>query len=290
MGKHIPPFDNQNKPIIDINDDVSPLCYFNPVRLKQGETHTHTVDGYESVIVLAGGTCCITVINASRKETVFDNIGQRASVWEGTPESVYVPVGHIAIINCVSENADIMIAGGRYEETLEPFAVLQDNVDMVQYGSDDTKTHRKIKHILGQSNADKRGRLLVSELFTVGAGGWSGFPPHKHDEDRVTENGTEETLYEEVYQFRFNPDFGFGAQFLYEHEDDFGPVYHVRTGSVIAIDKGYHPSVAAPGYEMYYFTIIVGKTSKSLVQHFDPHHEYQVNTIPGIKDMIAKFK
>ncbi|MEL7416492.1 MAG: myo-inositol catabolism IolB protein, partial [Pseudomonadota bacterium] len=30
--------------------------------------------------------------------------------------------------------------------------------------------------------------------------------------------------------------------------------------------------------------------SKSLVQFFDPNHEYQVETIPGIKDMVAKFK
>ena len=64
----------------------------------------------------------------------------------------------------------------------------------------------------------------------------------------------------------------------------------VRDGSVIAIDNGYHPSVAAPGYRMYYFTIIVGETSKSLVQYFEPAHANQVNTIPGIKDMIAKFK
>lgn len=281
MGKHIAPFDNGNVPIIDVNDDVTPLCYFNQVVLKQGESFTHQVDGYESVVVMAGGTCSISVDGE-----MFDNIGKRASVWQGSPESVYVPVGMTAEITCVSDRADIMIAGGLYDEVLTPFAVTEDNVDMIQYGSDDTKTHRKIKHVLGQSNADKRGRLLVSELFTVGAGGWSGFPPHKHDEERPPM----ETNYQEVYQFRFNPDQGFGAQFLYEHEDDFGPVYHVRTGSVIAIDKGYHPSVAAPGYEMYYFTIIVGEKSKSLVQHFDPNHEYQVNTIPGIKDMIAKFK
>ncbi|MCF7481772.1 5-deoxy-glucuronate isomerase [Vibrio sp. J1-1] len=289
MGKHIPPYNNKNEPIIGINDEVTPLCYFNQVRLAQGESFTHEVEGYESVIVLAGGTCSIMVTKDDGSQQ-FDNIGKRASVWEGNPEAVYVPLGYQAVIECVSENADIMIAGGKFEASLEPFCVREDHVDIVQYGSDETKTHRKIKHVLGQSNADKRGRLLVSELFTVGAGGWSGFPPHKHDEDRVKEDGSKETLYEEVYQFRFNPDFGFGAQFLYEHEDDHGPVYHVKTGSVIAIDKGYHPSVAAPGYEMYYFTIIVGKTSKSLIQHFDPHHEYQVETIPGIKDMIAKFK
>ncbi|MDP5252891.1 MULTISPECIES: 5-deoxy-glucuronate isomerase [unclassified Vibrio] len=289
MGKHIPPFDNQNQPIIDINDDVTPLCYFNQVYLKQSEQFDHLVEGYESVIVLAGGTCSIQVSNGSDVVT-YDNIGQRKSVWEGNPESVYVPVGYRAQITCVSEQADIMIAGGKFEASLTPFCVRQDEVDIVQYGSDDTKTHRKIKHVLGQSNSEQRGRLLVSELFTVGAGGWSGFPPHKHDVDRVKPDGSRETKYDEVYQFRFNPDFGFGAQFLYEHEDDYGPVYHVRTGSVIAIDKGYHPSVAAPGYEMYYFTIIVGATDKSLMQHFDPNHEYQVETIPGIKDMIAKFK
>ncbi|WP_413113258.1 5-deoxy-glucuronate isomerase [Thaumasiovibrio sp. DFM-14] len=290
MGKHIPPFNNENKAIVDVNDDVTPLCYFNQVYLKQGETFQHHVEEYESVIVLAGGTCSVTVTHPELPDIVYDNIGKRASVWQGNPEAVYIPLGYSAVIECVSDKADIMIAGGKFEESLTPFCVRDDDVDIVQYGSDDTKTHRKIKHVLGQSNADRRGRLLVSELFTVGAGGWSGFPPHKHDEDRVKADGSQETLYEEVYQFRFNPDFGFGAQFLYEHEDDFGPVYHVRTGSVIAIDKGYHPSVAAPGYEMYYFTIIVGKTAKSLIQHFDPHHEYQVETIPGIKDMIAKFK
>ncbi|ELV8723922.1 5-deoxy-glucuronate isomerase [Vibrio harveyi] len=289
MGKHIPPFDNKNEPIIGANDEVTPLCYFNQVFLNQNEIFDHVIEGYESVIVLAGGTCSITVTKDGESET-FDNIGKRKSVWDGNPEAVYVPLGYRATIQCVSDKADVMIAGGKFEASLDPFCVREENVDMVQYGSDETKTHRKIKHVLGQSNADKRGRLLVSELFTVGAGGWSGFPPHKHDEDRVKPDGSKETLYEEVYQFRFNPDFGFGAQFLYEHEDDFGPVYHVRTGSVIAIDKGYHPSVAAPGYEMYYFTIIVGKTEKSLIQHFDPHHEYQVETIPGIKDMIAKFK
>ena len=281
MGKHIPAYDNKNKPIIDVNDDTTPLIYFNQVFLKKGESHSYQLVAYETAVVLAGGTCNVKV-----NEELFENIGIRKNVWDGNPAAVYAQVGATVEITCVSENADVMIAGGLYEEALTPFEVTPEESDKIQYGSDDTKTHRKIKHILGQKNSDKRGRLLVSELFTVGAGGWSGFPAHKHD----TERGSMETRYEEVYQFRFNPDQGFGAQFLYEHEDDIGPVYHVKNRSVIAIDKGYHPCVAAPGYEMYYFTIIVGEHSKSLIQHFDPHHEYQVHTIPGIKDMINKFK
>ena len=281
MGKHVLPYNNNNQAIIGIHDETTPLCYFNCVHLKQGESYEHKLDEYESIAVLVAGSCDIQVADMYYKQ-----IGKRARVWDGDPEGVYIPVGQLAKMSCITDSAEILIAGGQCEQSLKPFAIRADDIDMVQYGSDDTKTHRKIKHILGQKNAHQRGRLLVSELFTVGAGGWSGFPPHKHD----TENLPEETRYEEVYQFRFNPEHGFGAQFLYEQEDDLGPVYHVRTGSVIAIDKGYHPSVSAPGYEMYYFTVIVGEQSKSLVQKFDPHHEYQVHTIPGIKDMIAKFK
>jgi 5-deoxy-glucuronate isomerase len=45
-----------------------------------------------------------------------------------------------------------------------------------------------------------------------------------------------------------------------------------------------------PGYEMYYFTILGGLSQRSLVQYFQPTHAYQMETIPGIKDMVAKFK
>jgi 5-deoxy-glucuronate isomerase len=281
MSRHIPPCDNHNRAIVDVDDTTTPLCYFNHVKLRRGERFVHQVHGYESMLVPATGCC--DVVGAGKQ---FAAVGQRSHLWEGEPEGVYVPVGAAAEIVCVSDTLDLMIGGGRYDQALAPFDVRQGDVDQLQYGSDDTKTHRKIKHLLGQKNAGRRGRLLVSELFTVGAGGWSGFPPHKHD----TERGSEETAYQEVYQFRFNPDHGFGAQFVYAHEDDHGPVYHVRSGSVIAIDRGYHPSVAAPGYEMYYFTVIVGAHAKSLIQHFDPHHAYQIETIPGIKNMIAKFK
>ena len=289
MSQHIEPFDNHNQPIVGVDHPVTPLCYFNHVRLRKGERFVHQVAGYESTLVPASGSCDVQVGNHH-----FASVGKREHLWGGDPEAVYVPVGMQAEVLCTSETLDLMIGGGRYDQVLTPFCVRQDDVDKVQYGSDDTKTHRKIKHIMGQRNASQRGRLLVSELFTVGAGGWSGFPPHKHDTERANVGATDgskaETEYQEVYQFRFNPGHGFGAQFVYKHEDDYGPVYHVRSGSVIAIDKGYHPSVAAPGYEMYYFTVIVGAQSKGLVQHFDPHHAYQLETIPGIKDMIAKFK
>ena len=281
MPQHIQPFDNKNQPIVAAGNALVPLVYFNIIRLKQGECYFAQLAHYESVYVMAHGTCDLQVGDHS-----FEAVGQRTNLWEGKPDSVYVPLNASVKVTCITPTAEIYVAGGQIESTFTPFRVRPDEVATIQYGSDDTKTHRRIQHVLSTDTPQEKGRLLVSELFTVGAGGWSGFPPHKHDQDRPPI----ESHFEEVYLFRFKPEWGFGAQFCYVQEDDFGPVYHIKDGSTILIDKGYHPCVAAPGYEMYYFTIIVGKTQKDLLQYFDPKHAYQIETIPGIKDMIAGFK
>ena len=279
---HIPPFDNQNKPIVDVDDARVPLVYFNIVKLKQGEDFAYTVPGYETCVVPATGSVDVTVSG----ETFKDIGGRGVDVWDGEPEGVYIPAGVEATLRGASPDAEVFVAGARCNESFEPFAVRNTEIDLVQYGSDDTKTHRKIKHILGQKQADRVGRLLVSELFTVGAGGWSGFPPHKHDTDRLPD----ETHHDEVYNFRFRPNHGMGLQLLQKEDGKPGEAFQMLDGSTMLIDKGYHPCVAAPGYEMYYFTILSGQSQRSLVQFFQPVHAYQVETIPGIKDMIAKFK
>ena len=281
MERHIKPHDNRNQPIIDIDNPLVSNTFYNDIRLKKGQTFSFCLKTFESVIVLASGTCDVTVGSVR-----FERVGERTGIFEGKPDSVYVPLSAEATMTCLSAEAEVFVAGGKYEEQLSPFRVTPQEVETVQYGSDETKTHRKILHILGKNAEGKVGRLLVNELFTVGAGGWSGFPPHRHDEDM---EGIE-TAHEEVYQYRFNPAQGFGAQFLYEKADDHGPIFHIKNGSTIIVDNGYHPVVAAPGYEMYYFTILVGESSRSLLQYFHPDHEYQVHTIPGIKDMIANYK
>ena len=238
--------------------------------------------GYETCIVPATGTIDVTVAGQN-----YDALGTRTvDVWDGEPEGVYVPVGMTAAFTCLSDTAEIFIAGAKYDKVLEPFDIRVAQLDKVQYGSDDTKTHRKIKHILGQQQADKVGRLLVSELFTVGQGGWSGFPSHKHDTDRLPE----ETRHDETYNFRFKPNYGSGVQMLQREDNTPGDAYHIMDGSTICLDKGYHPCCVLPGYEMYYFTILGGLSQRSLKQYFQPTHAAQLHTIPGIMDMVAKFK
>ncbi|WP_114284939.1 5-deoxy-glucuronate isomerase [Candidatus Halocynthiibacter alkanivorans] len=279
---HIAPFDNKNQAIVDTNDSLVPLNYFNIVKLKRGEAFEYQVPGYETCIVPATGSIDVDV-----EGQAYAALGSRgADVWDGEPEGVYAPVGARVTLVCLTDTAEVFIAGAKFDKVLDPFEVRDADIDFVQYGSDDTKTHRKIKHILGQRYHDRVGRLLVSELYTVGQGGWSGFPSHKHDTDRLPL----ETRHDETYNFRFRPNHGSGLQMLQREDGKPGDAYHIVDGSTICIDNGYHPCAALPGYEMYYFTILGGLSQRSLVQYFQPTHAYQVETIPGIKDMVAKFK
>jgi len=278
---HIAPHDNQNRAIVDVNDALVPLVYFNIVRLKTGETFDYRLPGYETCIVPATGT-----VTVEAADETFADIGHRGvDVWDGEPEGVYIPTDTAARITARTDT-EVFIAGARFGETLRPFAVRAADLDRVQYGSDETKTHRKIKHILGAAYHDRVGRLLVSELYTVGAGGWSGFPSHKHDTDRLPD----ETRHDECYNFRFRPDYGSGLQMLQRVDNEPGDAWHIMNRSTVLIDKGYHPCCVLPGYEMYYFTILGGQSQRSLRQYFQPTHAAQVHTIPGILDMVAKFK
>ena len=278
---HIPPHDNHNKPIVDAGHDLVPLNYFNIVKLTAGQVFEYAVPGFETCVVPATGT-----VDVNTDGQMFSAIGHRGvDVWDGDPEGVYVSSGAGCQITARTDT-EVFVAGAKFDEARPAFAVRSTDLDVVQYGSDDTKTHRKIKHILGAAHHDRVGRLLVSELFTVGAGGWSGFPSHKHDTDRLPE----ESRHDETYNFRFRPNHGSGVQIIQHEEGKPGDAYQLMDRSTILLPSGYHPCAVMPGYEMYYFTILGGLSQRSLVQYFQPTHAYQVETIPGIKDMIAKFK
>ena len=136
---HIPPYDNQNAPIVDVENPTVPLNYFNIVKLTKDQAFDYQVPGYETCIVPATGTITVEV-----EGETYDNLGGRGvDVWDGEPEGVYVPTGTKVRMVCVSDQAEVFIAGAKYDKVLVPFAVRSDELDLVQYGSDDTKTHRR---------------------------------------------------------------------------------------------------------------------------------------------------
>jgi len=156
---HIAPFDNKNKPIVNADDSVVPLNYFNIVKLKKGQAFEYQVPGYETCIVPATGSVDIEVEGVS-----FASLGNRGEdVWDGEPEGVYVPSGAKVTMSCVSDETETFIAGAKFDKVLEPFDVRADGLDLVQYGSDDTKTHRKIKQRVVYSRCRRLVRVSVSQ-------------------------------------------------------------------------------------------------------------------------------
>ncbi|WP_020672311.1 5-deoxy-glucuronate isomerase [Amycolatopsis nigrescens] len=100
-------------------------------------------------------------------------------------------------------------------------------------------------------------QLLVCEVLTPG-GNWSSYPPHKHDQARDGESELEEIYYFEVADGPAGP--GMGYQRVYGTDDRPIDVFaEVRTGDVVLIPHGWHgPSMAAPGYDLYYLNVMAG--------------------------------
>jgi 5-deoxy-glucuronate isomerase len=121
---------------------------------------------------------------------------------------------------------------------------------------------RSVRTMLGPEHT--ASRLLVGETINP-PGCWSSYPPHKHD----THEPPEEVRLEEVYLFRVQPENGFGVQILYEPGQERS--FMVRDGEVAVIPSGYHPVVAAPGYELYYLWVMAGQ-GRVMAPRFDPEH------------------
>src|ERR1700722_12367855 len=184
-------FDNKNRPILAGNKPVEAI-HFNLVKLRTGETYRYRLPEFESVVVPMAGTCDLTADGEP-----FSKVGCRATIWDGKADAVYVgPNADVAIV--AQNDCEIAIAGGLWDRPMSSFRISPEEVDMVDVGSNETKSRRRIFHILGQNGA-----------------GRAGYPPHKHDADQPGE-----TAHQEVYHWRFNPRTGFGSQLWYRPGED----------------------------------------------------------------------
>ncbi|GAA1000982.1 5-deoxy-glucuronate isomerase [Acrocarpospora macrocephala] len=106
-------------------------------------------------------------------------------------------------------------------------------------------------------------RLVAVEVLTP-EGNWSSYPPHKHDELSECE-----AVLEEIYYFEGGP----GYQRVYgTHE----VLAEVSSGDVVLVPHGYHgPSMAAPGYDLYYLNVLAGPADeRSMAFCDDPRHAW----------------
>lgn len=124
-------------------------------------------------------------------------------------------------------------------------------------------------------NEVETSHLLACEVLTPG-GNWSSYPPHKHDEHTDVERVLEEIYYYEIREGADGAD-GFAIQRIYPSPGhDIDVCTEVRHGDIVVMPYGYHgPSVAAPGYDLYYLNVMAGPAEDSVwLMTDDPHHTW----------------
>ncbi|MCP8937687.1 5-deoxy-glucuronate isomerase [Alsobacter sp. SYSU M60028] len=176
-------------------------------------------------------------------------LGGRASPFEGSPSSVYVPPG--AEWTATAEGACELAVCAAPAKGGKPVRVIgPDEVGQETRGKG-TNT-RYVRNILPDSSPHAES-LLVVEVITPG-GHWSSYPPHKHDVD----DPPRETYLEETYYHRLARPGGFAVQRVYTDDRSLDETMAVGDRDVVLVPRGYHPVGAPHGFDLYYLNVMAG--------------------------------
>jgi 5-deoxy-glucuronate isomerase len=226
------------------------------LQLAPGGSRTFETGWDEVVVLPLSGSC---VVSADRASATLDG---RESVLDGPTDFSYLPVGSTATVSSV-DGGRFALPAARASRAL-PFRVqpaAKVPVELRGAGS----CSRQVNNFC-TPEAFEADRLIACEVVTP-AGNWSSYPPHKHDEDRPGESVLEEIYYFEVA----------GGGMAYQQVYGAAAVLaEVRTGDVVLIPRGWHgPSMAAPGYDLYYLNVMAGPgTERAWLIRDDPAHAW----------------
>jgi 5-deoxy-glucuronate isomerase len=216
----------------------------------------NTGDRELAIVVIAGRI----LVNAG-SQLIEAGTGRR-TVFDGMPEAVYLPPGTAYTVEAVGAGADVAFLESLADaDKAGPIAHIRAEDVLIETRGSGNAT-RQINHLLPPEFAAHR--LLVVEVFTP-AGSWSSFPPHKHD----VVNPPGEVILEEVYAYHVSRPEGFGVQRVYTRDGALDEVYVVRDGDAVLVPRGYHPFVAAHGYDCYYLNALAGDI-RSMAASDDP--------------------
>ncbi|MFC8365629.1 5-deoxy-glucuronate isomerase [Streptomyces griseorubiginosus] len=215
--------------------------------LEPGGEHVLSTGESEFLVLPLTGSCTVTTGGSS-----FELVG-RADVFASVTDFAYVPGASEALISSAH--------GGRFAL---PSARTEQGGHSARYGrKEDVPVElrgagacsRQVNNYCLPGTFDAE-QLLVCEVLTPG-GNWSSYPPHKHDEARPGE----ESQLEEIYYFEISGgENGFGYQRVYgTPERPMDVLAEIRSGDTVLIPHGWHgPSIAAPGYDLYYLNVMAG--------------------------------
>jgi 5-deoxy-glucuronate isomerase len=247
------------------------------LELGPGESRTWTTGPAETLVLSLSGSC-----EVSGEDRSF-NVDGRPDVFAGPSDFVYVP-----------RDAEVEIRSERGGRFALPSAVCRERLPLRYQPAEAVPVElrgagaasRQVNNFC-TPEAFEADALIACEVLTPG-GNWSSYPPHKHDEASPTESVLEEIYYFEVADGPAGP--GLGYQRVYGHDDKHIDVLaEVRTGDVVLIPHGWHgPSMAVPGYDLYYLNVMAGPGDERAWRiSDDPAHGWVRETWPA-QDVDAR--
>jgi 5-deoxy-glucuronate isomerase len=238
------------------------FCGLRVLELAPGASHSFST-GTEEVLVLPLDGGGVVECESHR----FELTG-RDGVFAGVADFAYLPRDAEARISSAAGGRFILpssLATSRLEPAYGPAGVVP--VELRGAG----QASRQVNNVCTPDTfpADK---MIVVEVLTPG-GNWSSYPPHKHDEQRA-----DEVELEEIYYFEIAGEAGVGYQRVYSSGPDrqIDVCAEVHGGDVVLVPYGYHgPSMAAPGYDMYYLNVMAGPAQERAWRFCDdPAHAW----------------
>lgn len=213
-------------------------------KVAPGKTARGSETARETCIVFASGKARVRVDG-----TDLGVIGQRMSVFDGKPWSVYVPPkarwSVTADTDCVISVCTAPARRGVPAFVIDPATL---TIETRGQGSNT----RYVCNILPEQDT-RAESLLVVEVITPN-GATSSYPSHKHDKNNLPH----ESLLEETYYHRLNPPQGFAFQRVYTDDRKLDESMAVEDGDVTLVPKGYHPCATIHGYDLYYLNVMAG--------------------------------
>ncbi len=245
-----------------IDDFGFEFLAFENRKLAAGKTFRAGTGTRELGIVLLGGVC--SVVSSEGK---FPSFGKRSDVFAGLPYTLYLPVATEFELTGETD-CDIAFCYCRAEERHPAKLVAPEEVTVEIRGGGNAT--RQINHMIRPSFAAHR--LLVCEVYTP-SGNWSSYPPHKHD----VHDPPGEVDLEEIYYYRIDRPEGYAIQRVYTSDRRLDVTLTVRDGQLVLIPEGYHPVVAAHGYNVYYLNALAG-SARSMSASDDPESAWVRST------------
>jgi len=215
--------------------------------LQPGEAHALSTLDSEFLVLPLTGSCTVTTDGKA-----FELEG-RTGVFASATDFAYLPRESEALIGSAQGGLFALPSARTERSSLSARYGPKQNVPVELRGAGACSRQVNNYCLPGTFEAEQ---LLVCEVLTPG-GNWSSYPPHKHDEARPGE----ESELEEIYYFEVSGDGnGFGYQRVYgTAERPIDVLAEVRSGDTVLIPHGWHgPSIAAPGYDLYYLNVMAG--------------------------------